>query len=427
MDRPLSDKASDRARRCIPGGVNSPVRSFGGVGGDPVLIQRGEGAYLYDLDGCRYIDHLVSWGAIILGHAHPAVRSAIEEAAARGNGYGLSTEVEAELAELIESAYPSIDLLRLVNSGTEAVMSAVRLARGFTGREKVILFDGGYHGHSDTFLAQGGSGLATFSIPRSAGVTEGTVRDTLIARYNDLGAVEDLCSKDGDDLAAILVEPVAGNMGVVPPEPGFLEGLRRLCDRIGAVLIFDEVITGFRVAWGGAQERSGVRADLTTLGKIIGGGLPVGAFGGRREIMERLAPLGDVYQAGTLSGNPVVASAGLAALRELRRTNPYDRLEAMALELTDGIAGAAQAHDIPLQINRCASMFTCFFSDCSVTDFDSAKAADGERYAAFFRAMLARGVLLAPSPFEAAFISSAHGADDIAQVIQSAESAFAQL
>jgi glutamate-1-semialdehyde 2,1-aminomutase len=423
MDRPLSRAAQERAERSIPGGVNSPVRSFRVVGEAPLFAERGEGAYLVDIDGARYVDLLMCWGALIHGHAHPAVVAAVERTAAAGGGYGISCPVEAELAERIRDAFPSIDQVRLVNSGTEAVMSAVRLARGFTGRDSVLVFEGGYHGHSDGLLARGGSGLSTFAIPKSAGVPGSVVCDTLIARYNDLGSVREQVAAAGDDLAGILVEPVAGNMGVVPPAPGFLEGLRAVCDETGAVLIFDEVISGFRVGWGGAQERFGVRADLTTLGKIIGGGLPVGAFGGRREIMGRLAPLGDVYQAGTLSGNAVVAAAGVAALDLLRDDPPYERLERLAAALVDGLHAAARRAGRPLQVNRCGSMFTCFFAEAPVTDYASAQEADGGAYAAFFRAMLAGGVLLPPSPFESCFLSAAHSADHVTAVAAVARTA----
>jgi len=420
MDRPISEAAFERARKCIPGGVSSPVRSFGSVGGSPLFVDRAAGPHLFDLDKNRYVDFLSCWGAIILGHAHPAVCDAIANAAAKGTGFGLSTEPEAELAELIKDAFPSVELLRLVNSGTEAVMSAVRLARAHTGRDKVIVFEGCYHGHSDGLLAGAGSGLATFSIPRSAGVPDSVVSDTLIATYNDPSSVEARLAQVRGNIAAVLVEPVAANMGVVLPQPGFLEALRELCDKHGALLILDEVITGFRVAPGGAQERFGVRADLTTLGKIIGGGLPVGAFGGRRDIMEHLAPLGDAYQAGTLSGNPVVASAGAAVLKALREEPPYARMDRLANGLVEGVRRAADARSVPLQVNRCGSMFTCFFGDAPVVDYATAKASDTERYAAFFGGMLECGILLAPSQFEAAFLSAAHTDDDVAAFVAAA-------
>lgn len=408
MDFEISAKMFKRSRRSIPGGVNSPVRSFDAVGTAAIFAARGKGAHLYDVDGNSYIDYLMSWGAIILGHAHPDVQRAVAAAAADGCGFGLSTKVEWELAELIRQAFPSIEMLRMVNSGTEAVMSAVRLARGYTGRPKVVMFEGCYHGHSDALLARAGSGLATFSLPSSGGVPAAVTAETLVGRYNDIESVERLCRACEEQIACILVEPVAGNMGVVHPADGFLAALRAMCDRIGALLIFDEVITGFRIAWGGAQERFGISADLTILGKIIGGGLPVGAFGGRREIMERLAPLGDVYQAGTLSGNPVVLSAGKAVLETLREHDPYPQLERYAAELAEAILNLARSASVPLQIGRVAGMFTLFFSDLPVRDYESAKAADAGRYGRFFRAMLQNGLLLPPSQWETSFVSIAH-------------------
>ncbi len=408
MDRKLSRQAFERARRSIVGGVNSPVRSFSAVSADPVFATRGEGPYLYDTDGNRYTDFLMSWGAIILGHADQHIIEAIERAAKDGCGFGLSTEVEAEMAELVRQAFPSIELMRMVNSGTEAVMSAIRLARGYTGRKKVLMFEGGYHGHCDSLLARAGSGLATLSLPRSGGVCPSQTADTLIGQYNDLNSVEALLHQYGDDVACILVEPVAGNMGVVAPEDGFLTGLREMCDRSGALLIFDEVITGFRIAWGGAQERFGLRADLTTLGKIIGGGLPVGAFGGRRDIMEHLAPLGDVYQAGTLSGNPVVLSAGVSALRQLQHRNAYRQLDAAVAKLTGAIVATADEIGVDVFLSRVGPIWTLFFTDQPVRDYTSARLADADRYAAFFRAMLNRGLLVAPSQWEAAFVGLAH-------------------
>ena len=420
----VNDDLLRRAERSIVGGVNSPVRAFRAVGLPPMFAVRGSGPYVYDADGHRYVDHLMSWGAIILGHAHPAVEAAIARAVRRGTSYGLSTPVEAELAELIKSAFPSIELLRLVNSGTEAVMSAVRLARGYTGRHKVLKFEGCYHGHSDGLLAKAGSGLATFGLPDSAGVPPSFAAETLIARYNDLESVDAICTALGHEIACILVEPVAGNMGVVPARPDFLRGLREACDRIGALLIFDEVITGFRVAWGGAQELYGVRADLTTLGKIIGGGLPVGAFGGRREVMERLAPIGDVYQAGTLAGNPVVASAGKAVLEKLREEKPYEALDVATERLTRAITASADSAGVPVWIGRVGSMFTIFFTEGPVTDYESARRANPELYAAFFRSMLGsdariargQGILLPPAQWEAAFLGTAHLQNDVLEI-----------
>ncbi len=379
----------------------------------PIFIDHAEGARKWDVDGNEYVCMAMGHGSLILGHAHPDVQRAITAAAGNGCGFGLSTEVEWQLAELIRQAFPSIELLRMVNSGTEAVMSAIRLARGYTGRTKVVMFEGCYHGHSDALLAKAGSGLNTFSLPPSHGVPPPVTAETLVGRYNDLESVEKLSRTYGEQIAGILVEPVAGNMGVVGPAEGFLAGLRALCDRIGALLIFDEVITGFRIAWGGAQERFGLSADLTILGKIIGGGLPVGAFGGRREIMENLTPLGDVYQAGTLAGNPVVLSAGKTVLETLRDQNPYPQIERYAGELTEAILQAGRAASIPLQIGRVAGMFTLFFSDRPALDYVSAMTADAGRYGRFFRAMLQRGVLLPPSQWEASFLSIAHLQEDL--------------
>jgi glutamate-1-semialdehyde 2,1-aminomutase len=416
-----------RAYRLLPGGVNSPARSFQAVGVPPLVAHRGEGAYLYDRYGNRHLDFLMSWGAVMLGHAHSDVTRAIARAAARGTSFGLTNERELELAERIVRAVPSVEMVRLVNSGTEAVMSAVRLARGFTGRGYVIVFEGGYHGHSDGLLARAGSGLATFSIPQSAGVPHALVNRTLIVRYNDLGSVERIFNARGREIAAILVEPVAGNMGVVPPGRGFLESLRAIADEHGALLVFDEVITGFRVAPGGAQQRYGVRPDLTTLGKVIGGGLPVGAFGGRREIMEHLAPLGDVYQAGTLSGNPVVAAAGSAVLEALETEPPYDRLDRLAERLCTGVAEAAATAGVALQVGRLGPMFTFFFAESPVVDYAGARASDMALYGAFFRGMLAEGVLLPPSQFETGFISACHTEQHVEQAIAAARQALEQV
>ena len=417
----ISQSLFARATQSIPGGVNSPVRSFQAVGGAPLVASRGEGAYLIDVDGAQYLDCLMSWGALILGHAHPDVCEAVHDAIDRGLGFGLTTSVEAELAELIRDAFPSIERVRLVNSGTEAVMSAIRLARAFTGRDKIIKFEGGYHGHSDGLLAKAGSGLTTLGIPASAGVPASFAAETLLARYNDLSSVETICHAHRDRIAAILVEPVAGNMGVVPPAPGFLEGLRHLCDETSALLIFDEIITGFRIAWGGAQERYKIEADLTTLGKIIGGGLPVGAFGGREEIMRLLAPEGNVYQAGTLSGNPVTVSAGLAALTTLKRLNPYAELDRKGERIEKALRDAAGEAGIPLQVNRVGSMLAPFFNDEPITDYDSSQKIDAPRYAAFFRAMLEEGILLPPSPWEATFLSTAHDTHVIEEFVGAAE------
>ncbi len=414
----------EAAQRVIPGGVNSPVRAFRAVGGGPRFIARGQGAYLWDVDGNRYIDYVMSWGPLIAGHAHPQVVEAIQKAAARGTSYGAPTELEVELAEMVVEAVPSIEMVRFVNSGTEATMSALRLARAFTGRPKIIKFEGGYHGHADMLLAQAGSGVITLGLPDSAGVPQEAVQHTLTAPYNDLAAVEALFDANPGQIAAVILEPVAGNMGVVPPAPGFLAGLRRLTQAHGALLIFDEVITGFRIAYGGAQALYGVLPDLTCLGKIIGGGLPVGAYGGRREIMEKVAPLGPMYQAGTLSGNPLAMTAGIETLKLLRQPNTYERLEIMAARLSERLGSAAAAAGVPLTQNRVGSMMTAFFTAQPVTDYTSAKTSDTARYARFFRAMLERGVYLAPSQFEAAFISLAHTDADIEATVEAAREAF---
>jgi len=417
----------ESAQRVIPGGVNSPVRAFRAVGGGPRFIARGQGAYLWDVDGNRYIDYVGSWGPLITGHAHPQVVEAIQQAVERGTSYGAPTPLEVELAELVIEAVPSIEMVRFVNSGTEATMSALRLARAFTGRPKIIKFEGGYHGHADMLLAHAGSGLITLGVPESAGVPPEAVRHTLTAPYNDLVAVEALFEANPGQIAAVILEPVAGNMGVVPPAPGFLAGLRRLTQTHGALLIFDEVITGFRVAYGGAQSLYGIRPDLTCLGKIIGGGLPVGAYGGRREIMEQVAPLGPMYQAGTLSGNPLAMTAGIETLKLLRQPGTYEKLELMAARLSSGLGAAAAAANVPLTQNRVGSMMTAFFTPQPVTDYASAKTSDTARYARFFRGMLERGVYLAPSQFEAAFVSLAHMDADIEATIKAAREVCADL
>jgi glutamate-1-semialdehyde 2,1-aminomutase len=404
----------EAAGRVIPGGVNSPVRAFRGVGGEPFFVAHGKGARIWDVDGRSYLDFLGSWGPLILGHAAAPVVAAVTEAAARGTSYGAPTGLEVEMAEAITRAFPSIELVRLVSSGTEAAMSAIRLARGATGRPYLVKFDGCYHGHADSLLVKAGSGGATFSIPDSAGVPGPLAQLTLTAPFNDLDVVRALFRERGREIAAVIVEPVAGNMGVVPPRPGFLEGLREITLAHESVLIFDEVITGFRIAYGGAQELYGVRADLTCLGKVIGGGLPVGAYGGSRRLMSHVAPLGAVYQAGTLSGNPLAVAAGLATLAELRKPDTYRRLEALGSELERGLRTGADQARVPLTVNRVGSMLTGFFCQDPVTDYASAKSADTKRYARYFHEMLARGVFLAPSQFEAAFVSLAHTDADIA-------------
>jgi glutamate-1-semialdehyde 2,1-aminomutase len=418
-----SEELFERACGVIPGGVDSPVRAFGGVGGTPVFIERGEGACLIDVDGNRYVDLVQSWGALLFGHARPEIVDAAAAAAARGTSFGAPTEAEVELASRIVGAVPSVDQVRLVNSGTEAMMSAIRLARASTGRDLVVKFAGCYHGHSDSLLAKGaGSGLATLGIPSSPGVTEGSARDTLTVPFNDLGAVQALVAERGGEIAAIAVEPIAANMGVVPPAAGFLQGLREACDSSGSLLVFDEVITGFRVAYRGAQSYYGVRPDLSAFGKVMGGGFPCAAFGGPVSIMEQLAPTGPVYQAGTLSGNPVAVAAGIAALDLARATDPYPGLEATADVLTEGLAKAFADAGIPATINRAGSLFSVFFGEGPVIDFEDAAAADHRRYARFFHHMLDAGVYLPPSGYELWTLSTPLGEDEIERILSAAAS-----
>ena len=414
MDHTESQKLFARAQKLMPGGVNSPVRSFGAVGGTPPFITSGQGARVRDADGNEYLDLLGSWGPLVLGHAHPAVVEAVQRAAEHGTSFGAPTQAEVELAETITQAVPSMEMIRLVSSGTEAVMSAVRLARAFTGRDKVLKFNGCYHGHADGLLVRAGSGAATHGISTSAGVPGSFVAETLVAEYNRLETVEMLLDAHASQVAAIIVEPVAGNMGVVAPEQDFLLGLRRLANAHGALLIFDEVITGFRVAYGGAQTLYGVTPDLTCLGKIIGGGLPVGAYGGGQHIMGQVSPLGPVYQAGTLSGNPLAMAAGIACLSELVKPGVYDTLERLGAHLEEGLRDAAQRSGASLQVNRVGSMLTGFFSPAAVTTWTDVSTVDTGAYASFFHAMLERGVYLAPSQFEAAFVSLAHTPEDLA-------------
>jgi glutamate-1-semialdehyde 2,1-aminomutase len=417
-----SDDLFERARRVIPGGVNSPVRAFGAVGGTPRFAVRGEGAYVFDADGNRYVDLVQSWGALLFGHARPEIVQAATAAAERGTSFGAPTELEVELAERIVAAMPAVEQVRLVSSGTEGAMSAIRLARGFTGRPLVLKFDGCYHGHSDALLAKGaGSGVATFGIPGSPGVTEGAARNTLTAPFNDLGAVHSLFEEHGERIAAVIIEPVAANMGIVPPEPGFLEGLREASSANGALLVFDEVITGFRIAFGGAQGVYGVAPDLTVLGKVMGGGFPCAAFGGRRDVMERLAPAGPVYQAGTLSGNPVAVAAGIAALDLAERLDPYAGLAKTASVLADGLAERL-GPNAAITVNRSESLFSPFFSAGPVRDFEDAKAADHERYARLFHHMLDHGAWLPPSGYELWTIGTEHGPDEVEQVLRAAGS-----
>lgn len=396
------------AQKLFPGGVNSPVRAFRAVGGQPLFIERGEGPYLYDVDGNRYIDYVLSWGPLITGHAHPKVMKAIQDAAVKGTSYGAPSPLEVDLAKSVMDFMPNIEMIRFVNSGTEATMSALRLARAYTKREKIIKFDGCYHGHADMLLVQAGSGVITLGLPDSPGVPENTVKDTLVADFNSLDSVEALYKKYPDQIAAIIVEPVAGNMGVIPPQPGFLEGIRTITSREGSVLIFDEVMTGFRVHLNGAQALYNIEPDLTTLGKVIGGGLPVGAYGGKKEIMQLVAPLGPMYQAGTLSGNPLAMSAGIAALDLLREDQCWEKLEQAAAKLEAGISSAAKKAGVPIQQTRVGTMFTTFFSETKPVDWNTAKVADKTRFGKFFQAMLENGVYLAPSQFEAGFVSTMH-------------------
>jgi glutamate-1-semialdehyde 2,1-aminomutase len=413
-----------RAQRTIPAGVNSPVRAFRSVGGTPRFFVRGQGAYLWDADGARYIDYVGSWGPAILGHAHRDVVRAVQETAAHGLSFGAPTELEIELAEMLCARVPSMDMVRLVSSGTEATMSALRLARGFTARSKIVKFEGCYHGHGDSLLVKAGSGALTFGQPSSAGVPPAIANETIVLPYNDLGAVEAAFRAEPGNIACIIVEPVVGNMNLIAPAPGFLQGLRDVCDRFGALLIFDEVMTGFRVHPQGAQGLYGITPDLTTLGKVIGGGMPVGAFGGRRLVMEQIAPLGPVYQAGTLSGNPVAVAAGLATLRAIAAPGFYERLSVHTLALTDGLTEVARAAGVPFSAQAIGGMFGIYFADRVPATYDAVMATDKARFNRFFHAMLARGVYLAPSAFEAGFVSAAHTPEDIAETLRCAEHAF---
>jgi glutamate-1-semialdehyde 2,1-aminomutase len=422
-----SKKLFDQAKKLIPGGVNSPVRAFKSVGRDPIFIHRAKGSKIYDVDGNEYIDYVASWGPMILGHAPDDLIGALRTAIANGTSFGAPTPVEVAMARKVLDAYPSMDKVRMVNSGTEATMSAIRVARGFTKRDKIIKFIGSYHGHVDYLLVQAGSGVTTLGLPDSPGVTVGAAKDTISLPFNDLAAVEETLRAQGEEIAAIILEPVAGNMGCVPPAPGFLEGLRRTTKEHGVVLIFDEVMTGFRVAYGGAQERFGVRPDMTCLGKIIGGGLPVGAFGGTAEIMDNVAPSGPIYQAGTLSGNPLAMTAGLVTLQALSEPGVYEQLEAGSARLEKGLKEAATAAGLKLSFNRVGSMSTVFFTDQEVVDFATAKTSDLDRFKKFFESMFRSGVNLAPSQFEAGFLSLAHSDEDIDRTVEAASLAFREL
>ena len=420
MRRERSTELFAEARRWIPGGVNSPARAWTAVGGEPLFIADGEGSSIRDVDGNRYIDYVCSWGPMVLGHAHPEVVAAVKTAVDRGTSFGAPTETESELARMVVEAFPSIDSVRFVSSGTEAGMSALRLARAYTGRDKIVKFEGGYHGHADALLVSAGSGAAAHGVPTSAGVTASMAQDTLVADYNDVSSVEEYFAAYQDQIACVIVEPIAANMGVVPPAPGFLEGLRKATADNGALLIFDEVVSGYRVGYGGAQHLYGLTPDITCLGKIVGGGLPVGAYGGRREIMETVSPLGPMYQAGTLSGNPVAIAAGLATLWILQRPGTYEGLEARAAALADGLGEAFAKAETPLSINRVGSMMTLFFNPSEVTSWAAVSASDKDGFARFFHRMLEEGVYLPPSPFEAMFVSTAHSDGDIQATIEAA-------
>jgi glutamate-1-semialdehyde 2,1-aminomutase len=414
----------ERAQRVIPAGVNSPVRAFRAVGGSPPFLERASGAHLWDADGKRYIDYVGSWGPMVAGHTHPDVVEAVQEAASRVISFGAPTEAEVELAELLCRLVPSLEMVRLVSSGTEATMTAIRLARGFTGRDLIVKFEGCYHGHADALLVKAGSGALTFGNPSSAGVPADTAGHTLVAQFNDAAQVKEIFARQGKHVACVIVEPVAGNMNLVLPQPGFLETLREQCSQHGAVLIFDEVMTGFRVALGGAQARYGIRPDLTTLGKVIGGGLPVGAVGGRRDIMQKIAPLGPVYQAGTLSGNPVAVAAGLATLKLVQQEGCQERIEATAHSLVNGLAAEARKSGVTFSAQAIGSMFGIYFRESPPRSFAEVMQCDRERFNRFFHAMLERGVYLAPSAYEAGFVSAAHGAAEIDATLAAAREAF---
>lgn len=423
-----SDILFEQAKQTIPGGVNSPVRAFNGVGGTPLFIEKADGAYIYDADGKAYIDYVGSWGPMILGHNHPAIREAVHQAVENGLSFGAPTELEVEMANMVRQFIPSIELVRMVSSGTEATMSAIRLARGYTGKDKIIKFEGCYHGHADCLLVKAGSGALTLGQPSSPGIPQDFAKHTLTATYNNLESVKALFEQYPDDIACIIVEPVAGNMNCVPPIDGFLQGLRQLCDTFGALLVIDEVMTGFRVAKGGAQDYYGVTPDLTTLGKVIGGGMPVGAFGGKKEIMEFIAPTGPVYQAGTLSGNPIAMSAGLAQLNALLKPNLYETLAEKTKAIAEGLKNCADKYGIPFSVNYVGGMFGFFFTkEAKVTQFEQVSQCDIEKFKAFYHGMLNEGIYLAPSAFEAGFLSMAHGDKEIKQTLTAADKVFAAM
>ncbi len=421
MDTKKSERLFNEAQKYMPGGVNSPVRAFKSVGLNPLIINKGYGSRIYDEDGNEFIDYVCSWGPLILGHSRPEIVQAISSAAQKGASFGACCVGEIELAKLICEAFPAMDKIRLVNSGTEATMSAVRLARAFTGRDKIIKFEGCYHGHADSFLIKAGSGLLTTGIPTSPGVPKSFIDQTIVCRYNDLESVKKAFMVSGPDIAAVIIEPVAANMGLINPKPGFLQGLRDITRLYGSLLIFDEVITGFRICYGGVQTELGIEPDLTTLGKIIGGGLPVGAYGGKKEIMDLVAPQGDVYQAGTLSGNPVAMAAGAAALRLLKDIDPYEKIEKLATRLTGYIQGLIESYDLDCTLNQCGSMFSLFFSNGPINDYETVLRCDTRKYARFFQQMLYSGVYLPPSQFEVCFVSDAHTEEDIDKTLQSLE------
>jgi glutamate-1-semialdehyde 2,1-aminomutase len=420
-----SKKLFAEAKEVMPGGVNSPVRAFKSIGMDPLFISKAKGATVYDVDGNKYVDYVGSWGPMILGHAHPRIVAAVQKAAQNGTSFGAPTEIETEMAKLVIEAVPSIEMVRMVNSGTEAVIGALRVARGFTGRDKILKFAGCYHGHGDSLLIKAGSGVTTLGLPDSPGVTKGTAQDTLTVDYNDLDAVKEVFAEMGEEIAAIIVEPIAGNMGLAIPKEGFLEGLREVTEKYGALLIFDEVMTGFRVAYGGAQELYNIKPDLTTLGKIIGGGLPVGAYGGRKDIMEQVAPAGPIYQAGTLSGNPLAMAAGREMLLALKERNTYEKLERMSAELAQDLQSLAKEHSVETTFKRVGSMSCVYFTNEDVYDFPTAAKSNLDRFRVYFKTLLENGVYIAPSQFEAGFVSLAHTISDLDKTLTAADKAFA--